>query len=114
MAVRRSRQKGLRVLNFAIVLVVFKRHHGSERVNELATVSQFVLGFERPLNRTGSPQDEKQLNNVWLLVNETMTTVGSVKHNYLRKYLWCSLCTLYLHVCKVRVTVATQVFVGVH
>ena len=30
---KRRQQKGLRVSSFALLLVVFKRHHGSEGVN---------------------------------------------------------------------------------
>ena len=33
MPVRKIRQKGLRVSDFALSLVVFKRHYGSEEVN---------------------------------------------------------------------------------
>ena len=30
---------------------------------------------------------------------------GEEEEEKVRKYLWCSLCTLYLHACQVRVTV---------
>ena len=51
MPVRKRKQKGLRVSNFAFSLAIFKRHHGSEGVNNnsnLATVSVTLFRHASP------------------------------------------------------------------
>ena len=57
---RKRKQKGLRVSNFAFSLAIFKRHHGSEGVNNnsnLATVSVTLFRHSSPtFKRIGKRQ----------------------------------------------------------
>ena len=46
---RKRKQKGLRISNFALLLVVFKCHHGSERVKAELCPEEFRRG---PKSRT--------------------------------------------------------------
>ena len=51
---RKRKQKGLRVYNFALLMVVFKWHHGSEGVNLASVCRQLGLG----------------LSNMWMLCHD--------------------------------------------
>ena len=48
---KKRRQKGLRVSNFALLLVVYKLHHGSEGVKGLQSSEWLLTGSDMPFRR---------------------------------------------------------------